>query len=1149
MRISNELFFSKLKYELKFRKKEFTKLCTNRDYNYNAQLKEHDFYQIIKNFTSYLSEQEIFRVMDSFLVKDRINYAEIINYPVYENFRYQDPFLQHLNKKFEDEEKSNEVNLNMHNSNNLNTIANNNRNSSNVNVNLNNSRNNSLNNSRNNVNNRSLSKERKDDNENPYLKYYQSSKLQNVNVLNSNNNNRSFSNSPNKNLKITNTSKDKSHLKPISNYNDTTKEENFKIKIAKNIFDFIIKTAPKGLEKQYLKETMKRFDFDNNDLYTIGELMHFLNFCQIRLAILDLRYLYEQCFILNNSSNTSQQLPGKFSISDLESFITIYSKKIFIKAINTDFDSINKNDYLTNLEKEEERQLDTIISHNYFFKILEDALKVLGKDFILNYFSNHLERVSKNINSINKNNTNSSGITYLINSVWFEIGFKNLGYDELTSSETGEFKFFCIKKNFSDVENQDINNIKIDINKLLDYVIQYFKIDIICVKETEHMMFNNNMMPNNGLMNFFMNDKTTNRLCSVLFKDMGRLFIEKILGEVDEQNHSCYQPENKKLVNNKEKRENQISKKIISNQTKFKPELSEFIFRRQFIHTFGFVDHTLMNHFTSFLYSDITKNNNYSVSESNSNLNGNMNKKNSRQKFPTRAHFSTENLLKNSFDFEKTVTNPLFSHKDISNDNQSNSSVFKINNVNSKKWIQLCFNFLFLGIIKNADQSGVLIDEEDKIVLNTIADKIKRKIYPTIINSNKMSNDFNDIQDKNFDEDFISLDNILSYKSNTKPIDVYKYLEESKKEQLLKTKNDLNNFNDFKNIRENVVLNKQGRNSSKSPEIKYNNSKDNINPNLSIDNVNLIPVKSGLNANTNNNSNNPRNNKSDQQNSNIINYKLNISNRNKHIIKDDIYNTDITYIPPNNQNLHTIKDTNKKYNKQINVQDSISILYDSCVNFLVSKFDLTKNYNKDKKHLVVKEDTITKLGACRLFKEMINNHFLTNKAETTSYDSVLSRIKKKEFLDICLKSDIDNQLIEFFDYYLKKKNSSNVNSSNIEEKSMPILSSYHKRVLNSTENDNLNSHYPIDNYDKNVMSNVISSSNNEFFKYKGFNSRPNYNNEIIRSHMEKVREINASNKTESNVCLIIIRGEEYIVLSAFWLELENLIIDFLKMIS
>jgi len=935
------------------------------------------------------------------IINDRIHYVELINYPVYEKLQYEDPFLKHLNDKI----------------------------------------NNKSNNQQNSSSNFSKSK---------YA-------------------------SPSKNKDKDN----KDHLKPVLDFTEHANLENFKIKTAKSIFDFLIKQAPKGLEKKFLEDTILRFDFDNDQQYTIGELSNFLNYCHVKLAPLDLRFFFESVFQVNEKIN-----PGHFSVDDLDNFIFDYSKKSFVKNVSTDYSNISKEDYLTQYEKEEEKQLENIVKTNYMFEILQDALKVLGKEYLINYFSNHIERV---------------GDKYLLDSIWLEIGLKSLGYDELTSSEVGSFKFFCLKKNFSDVQQQDLQTVKVDVSALFNYLIERFRLNTMV---THYEYLSSNLLMNSKVSDSALNkilnsnvlnesEKITNLLCSVLFKDLGQTFVEKIVQEIDED-YTCIQPkssskENQKFLNNTVNEILQLNEKSSSiNKTnkdnnkgreksvysgdgkkssaskkqdvRFKHEVDEFLFRRQFIHSFGFIDHSLMNHFSSFLYSDITKS---SQQEGNAN---NINSDLINQ---------SENLLKNSFDFDRTITKPLFKggYSDIGKENpRFGNKPFNMKQINSKKWIQLCFNFVFLGLIKNADQAGLLLDENDKFMLNNISDKVKQKIYPQsdllLADTNKAKEGNTEFKvgeianqqegKKNPDqfadnealkkelikmavnsqpkdkEELISLDKIISHEPKTKPIDVFAYLEESRRKEEEEKKKEQSKYDQYLKLKE------------KASKVRSKSKEKRLNSNVLNGNENTVPY-----------------NNSPQDISNINSFK---------------------------------RKNRSQPNKNIDTTEVLPLLSKTCSSYLKSKYFI----ESDKENEYLSEDVLKSLGACTIFKEMLTNFSLKKDKKSqsnTSYDSLLHRIEKEEFLYICEDSNIEEQIIDFFDYYLKKQESKINQNNQTQLYSNPLL----KR-----------------NHNQNLVQPLISNSS-----YKS--------------------------RSQSQNCVLIIREKIYINLQKFYSDIDLIVLDYVKM--
>lgn len=78
------------------------------------------------------------------------------------------------------------------------------------------------------------------------------------------------------------------------------------------------------------------------------------------------------------------------------------------------------------------------------------------------------------------------------------------------------------------------------------------------------------------------------------------------------------------------------------------------------------------------------------------------------------------------------VDSEFFSYLEAGNksEDKSKKKLFGMSEINSKKWLNFCYNFLFLGLIKNADILGIILDNDDKLNLNNLYNKIFKKLIP-----------------------------------------------------------------------------------------------------------------------------------------------------------------------------------------------------------------------------------------------------------------------------------------------------------------------------------------------------------------------------------------------------------------------------------
>jgi len=90
----------KLNYEIKHRKKEFLQLCMQYDPSYSSYVDKDDFKEILDKFTCYAKIDEKETIVSVFLVENSyVNYINVSSLSIFEEIKYTDTFLLHLNEK------------------------------------------------------------------------------------------------------------------------------------------------------------------------------------------------------------------------------------------------------------------------------------------------------------------------------------------------------------------------------------------------------------------------------------------------------------------------------------------------------------------------------------------------------------------------------------------------------------------------------------------------------------------------------------------------------------------------------------------------------------------------------------------------------------------------------------------------------------------------------------------------------------------------------------------------------------------------------------------------------------------------------------------------------------------------------------------
>jgi hypothetical protein len=303
-------------------------------------------------------------------------------------------------------------------------------------------------------------------------------------------------------------------IPPIELLNYKFSEENFIKKVSKDIMGYIVLNSGEEKTEAAFEIIFHKFDNDNDNMFTVGDLCNFIAFCNIQLGDYDLRYLFEYF----------KPHLGRIDRKHLFSVIFENSQSEFSKLANTDFSPDIKK-LIKEDEMKEEKHLTMIILNNKFIATVYDSLQLLGKIALLKYFSKNLEI---------RNNK------FFIDSLHLEFGYERLGYTSLTDEDVNNFKFFCVKKGFGVLTQK--NTVNIDIESLFDFVTNYFQVNPNIVKKDS--------------------DSLINLLSKKLFSDISTQFL---------------------------------SYTIPHNENIFLQNNSEIDFRRRFMNSFGFLDHTFID--------------------------------------------------------------------------------------------------------------------------------------------------------------------------------------------------------------------------------------------------------------------------------------------------------------------------------------------------------------------------------------------------------------------------------------------------------------------------------------------------------------------------------------------------------------------------
>ncbi len=233
-------------------------------------------------------------------------------------------------------------------------------------------------------------------------------------------------------------------ISPIELVNCEMNEENFRIKIFKQILDYILINNLNQSVEDFLKVLWDKYDFNNDKRYSIGELKNFMTRCGIHLPDFDLRFFFERFTLADGKILQNDFFTTFFELNQKNEHVGEYA----------DF----KKGAFTDQEIKEKDQLNEILKDNNFIKMINDSVRVFGKKYLFLYFKKYIENIKDKIN---------------IDIACLEIGYRKLGYDIVNNVEIGQFKFFCVKSKFGYLKD---GKFKIQFEDLVDYLIDFFKL-------------------------------------------------------------------------------------------------------------------------------------------------------------------------------------------------------------------------------------------------------------------------------------------------------------------------------------------------------------------------------------------------------------------------------------------------------------------------------------------------------------------------------------------------------------------------------------------------------------------------------------------------------------------------------------------------
>ena len=490
-----DVAISKLSYEIQHRKQEFLGLCTKYDKNYKSRIDKKYFLEILNKFTVYPDEYEKNLIIYKTAINDKyIDYLNLAESPRINEEPYQHIFLQHLNdKRFQKYYQQKNI---------LPTSA----------------------------------TGRKNDEE---------SDLPNIKDKKNKQKEEKKSNDEDEKSDVSNDF----GLLPIEILNAEISEENFLRKVSKDIMTYILTNAHGQRPKEFSNSLFKKFDFDHDDKYTIGEFKNFLIGCEEILSDPDLRFFYENFPVIG----------GRVSISQINDFIEINSEKNF-EEVKINKNVIDNNNFyerkeitkdvdekLKKQKANQDQRITDMTKKSYIANTIKDCLLIFGREYLRHYFSKYFFEFAEK--------------PYIEDNS-FLLGLCSFGYKMPTSLEISNFKYICIQKNVAKVRGL-AHSLIIDIEGLFDFIIEFFEIEETIKIRGDEELINNIGSTFNDKMN------------------------ETFLGMITDI--KC-KNDNEETIN-----ENEININKNINKQKIEEYLYKSIgekdFRKKFINNFGFIDH------------------------------------------------------------------------------------------------------------------------------------------------------------------------------------------------------------------------------------------------------------------------------------------------------------------------------------------------------------------------------------------------------------------------------------------------------------------------------------------------------------------------------------------------------------------------------
>lgn len=466
-------------------------------------------------------------------------------------------------------------------------------------------------------------------------------------------------------------------ITPMQKLNSELNEENFMIKIAKNVVkDIMINANEKG-PWVYLSSMLSKSDNDNDEKFTIGELNSFLNSVDIYLNDSDLRFFFEKFHIFK----------GRLDIPQLENYIKTSSQKNYSQTARTNFASGDENEennallkeYIAKEENKDEKYFNEIMKKNFIIAILKECILIFGKKFLFNYFGKYIELYN------NK---------FYIDTKYLELGIQSLGYELPSSLESNNFKLLCVNRRI--VKMKEDMELSVNLEELFEYIVEFFNMGNLIKPRSNYDIIT--------------------KMSTGLINKMNDMFLLSVTDKI-----------NKSDV--------------------YDSKINEFEFRKKFIKSFGFIDHDF---------------------------------------FDRQIH----NLGKKNY----------LNNEEEENENIKSPNEFKLQQLDSTNYLHFIYNMTFLAMIKNYLSLGILVDDEDALLITAIGNKIKNKLFPEGTDNNGDIDSYRrKIDMKNIGR-ALPIKNITPNMRTDEPIMPHKsiLMTEEKKEYVLATfKNDTTTINEL----------------------------------------------------------------------------------------------------------------------------------------------------------------------------------------------------------------------------------------------------------------------------------------------------------------------------------------------------------------